>query len=284
MPLVLPPSVAGVHETNITAAARAGTTVTASATANQKGSYTSLIDPTDFPSYGIWIAFRDVQVAAAIQNMLVDISYGPTGGGSEQIVIPDLNASNAPDGTTYVGACFYHFPVYIPAGVRVSARCQASTASDTVLVAIWLDQNPLYGNPGGRVSVYGRVAASSRGTAVTPGAGAFGTWTELLNEAAGSGLTRPHKYWVMSMDPNVDTTLTDDQYVLVELGIGPNNTNVTRLGQFRFQEEGNEGIVGPEPMIIYAPATVDSTNLKLWARSAAAATGDIRGFMAWGID
>jgi hypothetical protein len=243
------------------------------------------VDPTDLPSYGIWIAFHEVSVAAAIQNMLVDLAYGPTGGGNEEIIIPDLNAANAPVGATYCGSKFYWFPVYIPAGVRVSARCQASTASDTVICAIWLDQNPLYPFVGGRVAVYGRVAASSRGTAVTPGAGAFGTWTEILNEAGGSGLTRPHRLWVLGNDPNVDTSLTDSGMVLAELGVGPNNGAVTRLmGPVRFQEEGNEGLTGPIPLIAFAPAIVDSTNAKLWVRSAAAATGDIRGFMAWGID
>lgn len=283
--LVVPPMIGAKHESNITAAATTGTVITASATANTKGSYTSLIDPTSFPSYGIWVAFRNVHVSATVTNILVDISYGPTGGGNEQILIPDLNAGAAPTGTTHVGAKLYFFPVYVPTGTRVSARCQASTGSDTVQVSIWLAQQPLYPWTCGNVSVYGRDATNSRGTSVTLGTGAFGTWTELLNAAGGSGLSHPHRYWAMSMDLLADTTATDDNYDIIELGIGPNSGAVTTIaGPFQFQEEGAEAVYGPIPLITYAPVPVDATNLKLWARGSKTAGGEARGLMAWGMD
>ena len=76
--LVIPPVIGGVGDTNLTAAARAGTTVTASGSINTKGSYSSLIDPTTKPSYGFWVVLSAVGATAANTSMLVDIAYGPT--------------------------------------------------------------------------------------------------------------------------------------------------------------------------------------------------------------
>lgn len=286
MPLLVPPFAGRTHQVNMTAGGTTGTVITANASANQKAtSYTSLIDPTSKPSYGIWVGFSDVAVATTLTNILVDIAYGPTGGGNEQIIIPDLNACGAPDHTTHVGDKKYFFPIYIPSGVRVSARCQASTGGDTVNVRVCLLQDPLYEFMAGPVAVYGRDASNSRGTAVTPGNNGFGTWTELLNESAGSGLLRPHRFWVAEMDMNVDTSLFDDRYHVLELGVGPNSGAVTTLaGPWYWGEEGGETGIMTFPLIVYAPMIVDATNLKLWARLAETGAAEIRGVMAWGID
>ena len=286
MPLSIPSTLPSVREANISASSTIGTTVTANASANTKGNYSSLVDPTTNPSYGIWVLFRNVQVSAAVQNVLVDIAYGPTGGGNELIIIPDLNAGNAAADATVVGGKLYYFPIYIPSGVRVSARCQASTGGDTVVVTIWLDQMPMYPFVAGLVSVYGRDATNSRGTSVTPGAGAFGTWTELLNAAGGSGVTRPHRFWLMGMDMLADITGTDSHYLVAELGIGPNSGAVTKIaGPFQFQEEGTEPFAGPfPPTPQLGVVTVDATNDKLWARLSKTASAEARGVMAWGID
>jgi len=283
--LIVPPMVGQKHESNVTAASTVGTTVTASGSANTKGSYASLIDPTSRPSYGIFVEFLNVGVAAAVQNGLVDIAYGPTGGGSEQILLPDLNAGAAPDHTTHVGGKTYFFPVYIPSGVRVSARWQASTASDTVVVRVLLVQEPLYEFVAGPVAVYGRDAANSRGTSVTPGNNAFGSWTELLNDAGGSGLRRPHRFWTAMIDALADTSLIDNRYEVLELGVGPNSGAVTTIaGPFFFGEEGNEMIANSFPLLTHASAIVDATNLKLWARMSQTGATEARGVMAWGVD
>jgi hypothetical protein len=283
--LSVPPSIGQAHQSNVTAASTVGTTVTADASANTKGNYASLIDPTSNPSYGIWVEFVDVAVATAIQNVLVDIAYGPTGGGNELIVLPDLNAGEAPDHTTHVGGKTYFFPVYIPTGVRVSARCAASTGGDTVITRIILVQNPLYEFTCGLVSVYGRDATNSRGTSVTPGSNAFGNWTELLNAAAGSGLTRPHRFWTAMIDGLADTSLFDDRYEVLELGVGPNSGAVTTIaGPFLFGEEGGETVVNSFPILMHGTEIVDSTNLKLWARMSQTGATEARGVMAWGCD
>lgn len=274
MPLYIPPVIGGLGQTNLTAAARSGTTVTASASANTKGSYSSLIDPTSKPSYGIWIRFLEVGNPATVTNILVDIAYGPTGGGNEQIVIPNLSAGGAPTGTDS-GVKSYWFPVYIPTGVRVSARCQASTGSDTVSVAVYLDQDPSYPWSLGSATAYGADTANSRGTSVTPGSGAFGSWTQI---GAGTDPVQTHRAWTIGYDQLADTTIgTVD--LIIEIGTGPDSANVTTIGSFTIVQASNENISGPFPLICYA---IVNAGGELWARIASGET-EARGVIVYGI-
>src|SRR3972149_6002152 len=136
MPLAVPATFGQTHESNVTAADRNGATVTASGTAHVKGSWASCIDPTSRPSYGVTVIVTGIGVAATRSSFLIDIGIGPTGGGSEQVVIPNLDCWGAcASGSNAHGAKSWYFPLYIPAGVRVSARGQASVVSDVANVA-----------------------------------------------------------------------------------------------------------------------------------------------------
>lgn len=277
MPLWMPPGGGLTVESNLTAAARAGTTITANASTNQKGNYSALIDPTSRPSYGISISVTEVGVGNALQNLLLDIAYGPTGGGNEQVIIPNLNCSNAPVQATHgsEGKQWY-FPVYIPSGVRVSGRCQASTSADTCVVAIWLDQRVNAPVVGGLVTDYGTDAANSRGTSVTPGSGAFGNWTQIT-----SSTSRAHRFWAMGMDGLADATMTDEARI-VELGVGPDASNVSTIfGPSRIVcETGIESISGAWPMLSYHPVPAGKA---IWCRMAAGGI-EARGVIVYGVD
>ena len=269
----------GVPETNVTAASQ-GTTVTASSTANSKGSWVSLIDPTSGPSYGICVRVQEVHASATVANLLLDIGYGPTGGGNEVVLLPDLGCGAAADHTTAIGGKDFFFPVYVPAGVRVSARAAASTASDTALVQIHLLKRSLWPVRGGPVSAYGVVAASSRGTSITPGTNAFGSWTLLQ---AGP-LNRPHTLWYCAMDGQADTTMIDNRHHLVQLGIGPDSSNVTPIFQGHGTEEGSECVDAIIPVMPqYAPTIADAA-IDLWCRIAATPSAEARGMIAYGMD
>lgn len=267
----------GALQTNLgvgSVAARDGTTVTASGTVHTKGSWSSLIDPTTFPSYGVWVGFTAVHAANTNTSLLVDIGYGPTGGGSEQVVLPDLNAFGA-HGNTYVAGRWYYFPVYIPSGVRVSGRCQAVTASDTVVVTVFLEQDPLYANPAGGVLAYGVDSANSRGTSVPCASNAFGAWTQIT-----SSTTRPHRFWGVGLDLLGDSSeATSDAYI-IELGVGPDSSNVSRIYYGKLQSTTAE-IIGPQfPLLSYAPVAAAKA---LWARLARDHTEN-RGVIIYGVD
>jgi hypothetical protein len=272
MALVVPPTLHQTLQTNLTAASRAGTTITASATPHAKGTWQSLLDPTSRPSVGMYVRGRVVSSSAAVANYLLDVGYGPTGGGSEQVVIPNLGLGAATNST---GGKSFFFPISIPSGVRVSARAQATIVSDTAVVAIWLAQHALYPSAAGPVQDYGTNLATSHGASVTPGSGAFGAWAQLT-----ASTSRAHRFWAAVMDQLADTTIVTAE-VLVELGIGPDASNVTTIfGPLGFLQGNAETIDSPFPMLGYAPVPAGT---RLWARIASA-EAEARGVIAYGID
>ncbi len=280
--LWVPPTVAGSYETNLTVSSRIGTTITAGATANSKTGavWANLIAATGKPSYGVYFAVSGIAVSAAIQSFLLDLAIGAAG--SEQTVWPNLNASEA-GGIDLGPTKMLFLPIYIPSGARLSCRGQASTASDTCLVAVWLCQDVLYPWTCGQVTDYGTDLTVSDGTTVTPDSGAFGSWVELLNPSGGSGLVRPHRFWTALCGRSADTTWVGAGGNLLELGVGPSIASVTTLGQLRWWHSGSEEMGSIFPLFFYAPMIVDATNRKLFARLASGTTEAFR-VSAYGMD
>lgn len=278
MPLVVPPVLAPQGQHNITdpltVAGRKGTSVTGPGTAHTKGSWTSLISSISAPIYGLWIRVMDVAVSAALHNVLIDIGYGPDSSNVE-IIIPDLDAGAAGlQAGGDVHAKHFFFPVYVPSGGGLFARLQSNQTNKTAIIAVWCEQGALYPWVGGRVAAYGVDSANSRGTSVTAGTAAFGSWTQIT-----SGTLRPHRYWTLAMDALADTTLSNQDY-FIELGIGPNSTNVTAILRGEIHEDANEIITELWPPIRYAPVPASTP---LWVR-AAANSGEARGIIVYGVD
>jgi len=239
MPLVAPAVYSRVRQHNLTVSARSGATITAGGTAHVMGAWASLIDPVDEASYLLAIRAADVETAAADTSMLMDLGIGPSGGGSEVVILPFLDLGAADASISGMGK-FWEFPVNISKGVRLSARAQSAIVSDTVTIAVYLHQRSLYPLPVSRWKEYGSVATSSRGTLVAPGNGAFGSWVSV-----GVTTTRRHNYWTVGYDQGGDVTLANAGGVLVELGY---EVGAERLiGQFMFRQTNSEDLAGPFP-------------------------------------
>lgn len=273
--LVLPPTIGRLPQTNLITTARSGTTITADAVIHTKGAWTSIIDPTSKPTYGIALSAVDVSGIGAVTSLLLDIGYGPTGGGNEEVVIPDLDCGAAALSIASQGKMHY-FPVYIPSGVRVSGRCQAFISADTVIVSVWLFQDPPYPSVGGGVVAYGVDAANSCGTSVTPANNAFGLWTQI---GATTDPVRAHRMWTVEYDLLADISCAGAD-LIVEIGTGPDASNVTAFGTFQFTQTTSENITGPMPHLVYADVPAGA---ELWARIASGET-EARGIVIYGID
>lgn len=158
-----------------------GTSITADATtAHVKGAFTQLISSVARPAYGVMIALGNVGTTASTNTrMLVDIALGPSS--SEIVIIPNLIAGQAAASASSSGSPHnYFFPIHIPAGVRVSARCSTLALSDTCHVQIRLLENKIPGKwYGQRVTAYGANTANSTGTSHTHGNGNYATTTQL---------------------------------------------------------------------------------------------------------
>jgi hypothetical protein len=187
-----------------------GTTVTGAGTAHTKGSWTSLIDPTTYDTFGLFLTIAGTATSNTRTDALVDIGIGPSGGGSEQVIIPNMIAGWRGTANAVPPTGLY-LPMYIPAGVRVSARAQGLQINKQVQVGIWLHQgfSGMADDLFTQCDAYGINTSLSIGTSHTPGAlGALSTFADL-----GSTLSRD--YGAVLLIPQgtlADTSMRNDAY------------------------------------------------------------------------
>lgn len=267
MLFVPPGQLFGTFDTGLSAGSRQGTTITASGSTHTKGSYGTLIALTTYPAFGLWVRAKSNALATTRRNVLMDIAIGDgTSGGSESIIVPNLiiGPANAGSGRTY------YFPVQIPAGVSVRARTQSSTASQTTVVAAFTNFASFMHAPP-VWDAYGVNTGTSQGTSVTPASGSFGSWTSI------GTTSRNHRYWMVHKDQLSDTsilTLED----LIEIGIGPDSSNVSTIYRGQLYQESTEFIDSYLPHVGYFPV---ASGTALWARIASGET-EARGIGIYG--
>lgn len=161
-------------------------------------------------------------------NALMDILIDPAGGTSWSVLIPSLIVaglfnitvgSSSPAGPT--GG--YDFPIWIPAGASIGARCRnAGTSAQTISLAMFAqggNRNPASWWCGQRVSAIGIDAANSRGSSISCGGttNTYGSWADFgspLGEACGA------VQWAIGGDYTFGgSTWTSRQYEF-EFGVG----------------------------------------------------------------
>lgn len=111
-----------------------GVTVTSSATPNTKGSYVQLIASTTKKASGIVLI---IYIETANVSYLVDIATGVSG--SEVPILPNVLVSDLLSGNMSL-ALF--IPISIPAGTRLSSRCQSTGVSATCEVLLLIAEPP----------------------------------------------------------------------------------------------------------------------------------------------
>lgn len=191
------------------AASSRGTLITASATPNTKGAYAQMVASTARHATGIVIIAN--RHGDANVDYLIDIAAG--GAGSEQVILSNLLSTNGPGGDAFGG--WWYFPLAIPAGTRISARCQSTGASADVRVTAHLVGAQMQIAPLSKVTTYGANTADSGGTSIDPGASANtkGAWTQLTaSSAALAG-------FALAFGTQANTTRTRCTW-LIDIGIG----------------------------------------------------------------
>lgn len=155
-----------------------GTSVTPAQ--NAFGSWTQVLAAASVTQNvrGVLVTFTNTNVSGQAKDCVVDIGVDPAGGTSYTTLIPALFASNTPGVTSEPGTSYY-FPVAIASGSSIAARASVNNATvGTVRVQITVFGSPTVSTKAGTaVQAVGFTAASSSGTAVTPGQAAEGSWT-----------------------------------------------------------------------------------------------------------
>ena len=109
-----------------------GTTVTAGATANTKGSYATL-GTAGFEYDGLHVGITGLP-GGGTSRYRIDIAINT--GGSDQVVVGDLYFDPTPAGSYFAAQKTVCIPVAVPNGAVIKARAQATTASVTCSVSV----------------------------------------------------------------------------------------------------------------------------------------------------
>ena len=232
------------------------TRVTASGSTHTKGSWSSMIDPVPSDCYWLNLMIGGVSQGNTRTEALVDIAIGPTGGGSEQVILPNLLAGWSGANPLRNGERVVSVPMYIPAGLRVSGRCQSAIASDTVDLGLALSCG-FSGPPWAAFTcadAYGVDTATSMGTAVTAGnSGTEGSWTNI-------GSTTSRDYYGLYILVQSETTGTTMTSLAYHFEIGYSSTT---LAEFLFMTDSNEWTNGPFPAFPYLGFIPSGTQLQV---------------------
>lgn len=185
------------------------TAITASVSTNVKGSYSEVIAATSFKSAGF--LFQNL-CTTATADYLLDIAIGPVGG--ETVIVSDLLISSQSVGNLVVQIAL--FPIAIPAGSRISARCQSSDASAALNIVLQLIKGGVFQAMGlTRCSSYGPDTSDSGAQVVDPGAVANtkGAWTQIV------AATDPIEWAVIALG-NRNNAVQAISNNLLDIGIG----------------------------------------------------------------
>lgn len=155
-------------------------TITASGSAHTKGSYTEIAPATGFDG-----VLEYLLVAPGSALGLMDLAIGAAG--SEQIVVANIMRQGVLSGG-FIAPQTVPIPLglALPAGTRLSARCQAATGSQTQFVAAYMasafPDRPRFK----RSETLGVNTGTSRGTSIDPGGVAHtkGAYVELASATA----------------------------------------------------------------------------------------------------
>ncbi len=190
-----------------------GITVAASATADTKGSWVELIASTEHDVVEMNVQIPTIAAASAT-SYFVDIAIGSAG--NEEVIISNIHFSTGVSGSRSPTFSF-DYPISVPSGSRLSARCQNTLASaDSVDVLLTMGSPKFTSGTGFSEAVdFGANTSTSNGVAIDAGgvANTKGAWSEMTTGADElSG-------FVLSLGANLNTALTTANF-LFDVGIG----------------------------------------------------------------
>jgi hypothetical protein len=213
------------------AGSNAGETISANASANTKGVYNEIIASLAADSYPI----LNIRSAGSLADYLFDIAIGANG--AEVNIVENLLLSNTGANMSTVKSIM--LPILIPAGSRVTMRCQSSVGGEAADVMVYF----VGAHPGThtRCTSYGVVTADSGGTSIDPGA-TINTkpgWTEIV---ASTTNVIDSLLVVIGNDKNSVRTVTT---WLLDIGTGAAGLEVTKIANIFLSAHSTDDWVSP---------------------------------------
>lgn len=211
-----------------------GTTVTADSTAHTLGVKAELIASTSFNAQVVAITIHSTFTAATATDCLANIYTG--GGGSEVVLIPNLLAGWSNIFTADTNPKKYVFPIFIPAGTRLTADLQAlQTTPKTASIMIELFGGLKNFWTGTGVEALGVTTANSRGATITPGTASEGSFADIGTS------TKIYRYVHPMVQGNLaDTAITGGGILGIDIGTGGNP--ISGLENFLYYTSASEHV------------------------------------------
>lgn len=191
-----------------------GTAVTTGGAASTKGTPATLVTSTSFDAYWVRLWAWGYSASATTSACVFDLLGGAA---TEEVLIANLLAGfcGGMAASTGKGKC-WDFPLYIPAGTKLSAQAAGERISTSLQIGIQLfggDGVPPW-RVGGKVTTYG-MGTVPDGTAIVPGvSGAEGSWTQIT-----ASTTEDHFAFVPSFQLT-NTTSASARAYSVDIGVG----------------------------------------------------------------
>lgn len=205
-----------ITQTNIAAGRPSttfGTQVTCGAQHTLSAAYADILTTT-YDSYEIIIVLSNTWTSNTQTDMLVNLYKGDAG--AEQPFIMGLLAGWAGDpGANGDAAKRYRFPLFIPAGTRISAKAQGFIASDTVNIAIFVRGGGApQGWVGTGVESLGINTSTSLGTSITGGTTSEGTFVNIGTSKYRYGFVYP------ILQGTISDTGSNNGIISLDIGVG----------------------------------------------------------------
>ncbi len=153
----------GVYETIGQDTANSRGTELSSGASNVKGSWTEVVASSPVDAHGLFVNL-DVRLQGV--EALVDVAVGSP----EKLIAENLMHSTGRRGTLAIDSGLSYFlPISVPAGTRISARCQTLQNDKEHITITLLTHGALLSTPLSEVKSYGEDLSDSAGTAIDPG-------------------------------------------------------------------------------------------------------------------
>lgn len=211
-----------------TLASSSGTAATAHASNNTKGNYAEISSSIPHGSTGIVIH----GALATAGDMLMDLAIG--GAGSEVDIFPNLlvSAISAVSFSVFV-------PLALPAGQRLSVRCQHTTGGTAMSVEVTLIGGG--GSAMQRVETCGATTADSGGIAVDPGGSinTKGAYSQLIATTAFA-----YKHVILALGGRNNSANGSANW-LVDIAVGAAASEVVIVGDLRLRSDAAHDLVMP---------------------------------------
>jgi hypothetical protein len=263
-------------KTNLTATARDGTSVTASATPGEVGTWVDVVTAGATVT-GFWLMVLNINANSVDTSALLGVRYDDDGAGTNAVdVIGAVTGASftkaLPVGAAPTvsgrGKATFH-PYTIPSGKHVTVALQSVVVSEQCEVFLALQQSVQLLSAVAVPQFVGVDAANSRGTSTPLASGDFGAWTDLGALAADANIFRP------TLDALDDTSLGNFN-VVVQIGYGataPDAGGTAITGEWWYVQGSTGDLIGgvyPQGFV-YADL---ASGTHLWARIASGETGN----------